>query len=246
VKLDQRQGPSIRKRAPAPFPWIALAAVCISVSGGIGYFNPSLADRLPFSIGLSTAGASAEPTAQRDEKSGKAAESAATKDVKAAEGAASGPSVAMPAAADVRGLSDEEIRVFAQLNDRKRQLDQREAELNRLEEELQRKQKEIEEQLAKMERVRTDISSVLKDRVEQDQEKLDKLVQVYSAMKPVQAARVIEGLNEELAIEVLNKMKKKAAADILNIMDAKKAKRLSELLAGYQSLRSPAQTETRQ
>jgi len=41
-----------------------------------------------------------------------------------------------------------------------------------------------------------------------------------------------------LAVEVLEKMKKKNAAEILDMMDAKKARRLSELLAGYQKTAS--------
>lgn len=135
---------------------------------------------------------------------------------------------------DIRRWSEEELSIFKKLNERKNELDLREAELNRLEEELQSQRSELEHKLKQLEKMRNQISKTLEERVKSDQEKIDKLIQVYSSMKPQQAAKVIETLVEDLAVEVLDKMKKKSAAEILNMMDAKKARRLSELLTGYQ------------
>lgn len=127
----------------------------------------------------------------------------------------------------------EEINYFTKLNERKRELDLREAELAKLEEELQKRKEELDEKIKKLEAMRSEISKTLESRVAEDQAKVGKLVDVYSGMKPAQAAKVIETLNEDLAVEVLDKMKKKSAAEILDMMDAKKARRLSELLTGY-------------
>jgi flagellar motility protein MotE (MotC chaperone) len=57
-------------------------------------------------------------------------------------------------------------------------------------------------------------------------------------MKPQQAAKVFETIDEDLAVEVLTKMKKKSAADILNLLKADRAQSLSEKYAGYK--RKPA------
>ncbi len=143
-------------------------------------------------------------------------------------------------APDLRNMTKEELSYFSHLVDRKKELDQREAELNKLDEELQKQRVELDQKIQKLEKMRTEISGVLKDRVQVDQEKVEKLVQFYSTMKAQQAARVLENLNEDLAVEVLDKMKKKSAAEIMNSLDPKKAKKLSELLAGY---RKPASDE---
>ena len=71
---------------------------------------------------------------------------------------------------------------------------------------------EIEARIQYLEKVRRDIAGVLKDRVEVDQEKVKKLVEFYSNMKPAQAAEIIATINEDLAIGVLSNMKKKNAA----------------------------------
>lgn len=141
---------------------------------------------------------------------------------------------------DLRQWSAEELSFFKRLNERKLELDRREAELAKLEEELQTQRVGIEEKIKQLEATRSEISATLKGRVEQDQEKVAKLVDVYSNMKPVSASRVIESLNEDLAVTILDKMKKKNAAEILNMMSSAKARKLSEMLTGY---RQPASTE---
>jgi flagellar motility protein MotE (MotC chaperone) len=174
----------------------------------------------------------------------------AAKGVPAGEKSAEGANVAGEIAAatngeakeenvpNIRNWTPEELSFFNKLNERKKELDLREAELTKLDEELQKQKEELDEKIKQLEAMRSQISQTLKSRVATDQQKVDKLVDFYSNMKPQQAAKVIETLNEDLSVEVLDKMKKKNAAEILNAMDAKKARRLSELLAGYQ--RTPA------
>lgn len=130
----------------------------------------------------------------------------------------------------------EDVSYFSKLVERKDQLDQREQDLNRLEEELQKQRVSIENQIERLETLRGEVSEILKDRVELDQERVNKLVEMYSNMKPKQAAEVFETLNERLAIEVLGRMKKQNAAQILNLIDKEKAKALTEKFAGYQGV----------
>lgn len=142
-----------------------------------------------------------------------------------------------------KGWTAEEMSFFSKLSERKKELDLREIELGKLEEELQRRKAELDEKIKTLEAMRVDISKTLKTRVAEDQQKVDKLVQVYSSMKAQQAAKVIESLNEDLAVEILEKLKKKNAAEILDMMNAKKARRLSELLTGYQRSTASAGAE---
>ncbi len=130
-------------------------------------------------------------------------------------------------------FSDEDISHFAKLNERKRELDAREEELNRLEQELTKQKAEMAQRLKDLEGTRRQISSVLEEKVHGDDKKVDSLVQMYSNMKPQQAAKVFETMDEDLAIEILGRMKKKPAAEILNLVKAEKAQVLSEKFAGY-------------
>ena len=101
---------------------------------------------------------------------------------------------------------------------------------------MKQQQEDIKKNLAELRKIRTKISQGLEQKIEKDEEKVDKLVAVYSNMKPQQAAKVMEKIDEELAIRVLAKMKKKSAAEVLNLLEPEKAKRLSEKYVGYISM----------
>ena len=92
---------------------------------------------------------------------------------------------------------------------------------------------EVEERIQELEAARQEIARLLKDQKQEDAERLDKLVETYSGMKPQNAARVIASLNENLAISILTRMRKQNASDIMNFMEPSKAKDLSERFAGY-------------
>jgi flagellar motility protein MotE (MotC chaperone) len=130
-------------------------------------------------------------------------------------------------------FSEEEISHFSKLNERKRELDAREEELNRMEAELQAQKAELEKRLVGLEKTRRDISSVLEERVKTDDTKVETLVQMYSNMKPQQAAKIFEEMDEDLAVEIIGRMKKKNAAEIMNLIKPEKAKVFAEKFAGY-------------
>jgi flagellar motility protein MotE (MotC chaperone) len=54
-------------------------------------------------------------------------------------------------------------------------------------------------------------------------------------MKPQQAAKAFEEMDEDLAIEILGRMKKKNAAEVMNLVKPEKVKIFSEKYAGYKS-----------
>lgn len=231
-----------KKKAKFPVT-AAIVAVIAIVSCTVGFLKPDLVDQAFAHVNIGFLGqANASDVPKVDaKKEAKAEAPAKTAETKAAEPAktdAPQEQAKSEVPADFRNWSDEELSFFNKLNDRKKALDLREAELNKLEEELQKQKAELDAKIKQLEAMRGDISKTLKTRVEVDQEKVDKLVQFYSTMKPPQAAKVIESINEDLAVEVMDKMKKKDAAAIMDALDPKKARRLSELLTGYQ--RSPA------
>lgn len=131
------------------------------------------------------------------------------------------------------GENKDGIDHFLKLSDRKKALDLREEELNRLEAELQKQREEIETKIKTLENTRAGISTVLEERAVKDSEKVDTLVQMYSNMKPSQAAKVLESMDEDLAVEIVGRMKKKNAAEVMNLMKSEKAQVFSEKYAGY-------------
>ena len=120
-----------------------------------------------------------------------------------------------------------------QLLEKEKELVEREKRVKEMEEKLQQVQVEMESKMAQLDQTRRDIASRLESRVVEEEESIDKLVGVYSNMKPQSAAMVISRLDEGLAIAILKKMKKQDAGSILNFLDAQKAKVLSEKYSGY-------------
>lgn len=137
-----------------------------------------------------------------------------------------------------KGIDAAEIDHLSKLTARSKELDAREEEISRQEAELAKMKEELEKRLAELSDVRGKISDMLADRVKGDEQKIETLVQVYSNMKPIQAAKIFESMDQDLAVEILAKMKKKNAADIMNLIKPDKAQVFSELYAGY--TRKPA------
>jgi flagellar motility protein MotE (MotC chaperone) len=129
--------------------------------------------------------------------------------------------------------ANEDVSYLSKLTDRKKDLDAREEELNRQETELQAQKNELDNRIKELEGMRVKISSMLEERVKADDQKVETLVQVYSNMKPPQAAKVFETMDEDLVVEILGRMKKKNAADIMNLLKPEKAQIISEKYAGY-------------
>lgn len=125
------------------------------------------------------------------------------------------------------------MEYLSKLNQRKKELDSREEELNRMETELQKQKTELETKIVELEKMRRSISSVLEEKIQKDNQKIDELVQMYTSMKPPQAAKVLESMDENLVVEILSKMKKKSAAEIMNLLKPEKAQSISEKYAGY-------------
>ena len=246
LRAKGRRKASMRKRQAFPV-GPAIVAVVALISCTIGFVRPDLADQLFNHFEISFFGkANAAESVKKDEAkkdtAKPTADAAKMTETKGAAEAKLPETAKAEIPPDFRTWTNEELSFFNKLNDRKKELDAREADLGKLEEELQKQKADLDAKIAQLEAMRADISKTLKSRVAVDQEKVDKLVQFYSTMKPQQAAKVIESVNEDLAVEVMDKMKKKSAAEIMNALKPEKARRLSEMLTGYQ--RSPSSTES--
>ena len=157
-----------------------------------------------------------------------------------AEGAA--PAVA--ASGTIRAEVEDDSDYIYKLTERKRVLDQREEELNKKAAEIEAQKLVIEKKLTELEEYRVKISTMLQDRIKADDSKVETLVQVYTNMKPGQAAKIFETMDEDLVIDILSRMKKKSAAEILNLIKTEKAQAFAEKFAGYRVPTSIPKTDT--
>lgn len=105
------------------------------------------------------------------------------------------------------------------------ELEVRESALRLLEEDLERR-------LAELTALREEVSAVLAPGEEESDRDLKTLISFYQAMKPKNAALLLEKLPMPLAADVLASMKTREAGKILNVMAPERAVRISRLMAG--------------
>jgi len=114
------------------------------------------------------------------------------------------------------------------LNTRQQDLDKREADLRTLELELDAKLKNLRELELKMQTL-IDSASNIRD------ERMQHLIDVYSNMKPKQAAQVLGTLEESIAVRILAGMSGRKAGEILSSVQPNRAAKLSEALTRLQT-----------
>ncbi len=216
-----------KKRVSRPFPWkmISTSIVGLAITG-FGLQNLEKVEKYFKRIEITVLGEAlaeeAKADTKKDEKAQKLDSNSAEKKDAAGEKTEA-----------KRDFTPEEVNHFAKLNDRKRELDAKESELGKMEAELASQKVELEKRIQELESTRKNISQILEQRVQADDKKVTTLVEMYSNMKPQQAAKIFETLDEDLAVEILGRMKKKNAAEVMNLMKAEKAQVFSEKYAGY-------------
>lgn len=116
---------------------------------------------------------------------------------------------------------------MAQIREKKEKLAQKEKDLKSLEKEVNQKLERLKELQANLQKM-LDEANVMKNK------KIKHLVDVYSNMKPKQAAQVLETLNQDIAVKILAGMRGRTAGEILSYVQADKAATLSEELTRLQ------------
>lgn len=143
----------------------------------------------------------------------------------AAENSANADSQAANATNAVPATDEERAQA---LNAREQALDRKEAELKALEAELDGKLENLRALEIRMQKL-IDSAGTIQD------EKMAHLVDVYSNMKPKQAAQVLETLEESIAVRILAGMSGRKAGEILSSVRPDRAAFLSEALTRLQT-----------
>lgn len=111
---------------------------------------------------------------------------------------------------------------------KKAALAQEEKRLAKKEGELRAIEQEINNKIAKLTKLRNEIRSEIARKKAAEEQKLKHLIKVYAAMKPQNAAGLIEKLDKQLAVQLLAKMKGEDVGKILSYVDIEKAAIISE------------------
>jgi len=111
-----------------------------------------------------------------------------------------------------------------ELNELKDQLDDKLEKLSKL-------KKQIETDLANLNRKKTAAEQQKQAAFEA---KMDRLVKMYSGMKPKNAAKIVNKLDLEVAKRIFSRMRETSAAQILAYVDSEKAAKISERIAHKQ------------
>ncbi|MEW6596709.1 MAG: MotE family protein [Pseudomonadota bacterium] len=183
------------------------------------------------SLGASKAraeGAKADPAKPAPVKPGDAAGQAMTT-------AAKPPApVCAPSAAQIAkeaGLSPGELQVLQSLGQRRGELDDRERALSTQIQLIAAAETKVDGKLKALNDLKGEIKGLLGQIDSQEQQEVDRLVIVYSKMKPADAAAIMAQLDDKVRIPVAAKMKEAALAAVLSKMAPADAKKITESLA---------------
>ncbi|MEN6437523.1 MAG: hypothetical protein ABFD97_02970 [Syntrophobacter sp.] len=118
-------------------------------------------------------------------------------------------------------------------------IQQRENELRRKEEQLKEKEerlakieKEVEQKTKELLALQKEIQAYRSERQDTQNTKVRSLAKIYGTMKPKEAAKLLENLEDKLVMGIISTMSSDEAAAILALMDVKKAAKISEALSG--------------
>lgn len=132
----------------------------------------------------------------------------------------------------VSGISPEAFRMIETIEKKNRDLKKREEQIRLREQRLKTLEQNIQQDLKKIEAAIAKSEQQLGIQKDLVKKNVQALVKAYSSMKPQEAARLLEAINEDLALQIISGMKSKVAGKVLSKLDVKVAKQLSEKLAG--------------
>lgn len=229
-------------RVPRILPLVGIAAGGVlalnalsGVNGAPDLFSgaKAFAQGVAAQAGGQPAGAAAKPrqAAAADAKAG-AAKPGEGGAAPAAEPAK--PLVCAPTAAELAkeaGLSPAELQILQSLGVRRGQLDQREADFNTQLALLAAAEAKLDAKVKALNGIKSDIQGLLKVSDEQEAAEVNRMVKVFEAMKPKDAAPRMVLLADSVRLPIAAKMKEKSLALILAQMPPAEAKKLTESLA---------------
>ncbi|MCA3721751.1 hypothetical protein [Phenylobacterium sp.] len=222
-------------------PLVGVAAVGVLAINALSGLNgaPDL-----FSGARAFAQGAAAPSADRPAGGAPDNAAGAAKPGNGAPAAPTNPPVCAPTAAELAkeaGLSPAELQILQSLGARRGQLDQREADFNTQLALLAAAEAKLDAKVKSLNGIKSDIQGLLKQGDEQEAAEVARMVKVFEAMKPKDAAPRMVLLDDSVRLPIAARMKEKSLGLILAQMPPEEAKRLTEALAKrFEPVRSAA------
>lgn len=128
-------------------------------------------------------------------------------------------------------LTEGEIDLLMSLSERRRSLEEREADLDGREALLRAAEMRIDEKVAELDQARAEIEVLIGKLDEAEEARLARLVQVYEIMKPAEAAKIFDGLERDVLLQVMERMSERKLAPVMAGMNPALARELTADLA---------------
>ncbi|MHC3127130.1 hypothetical protein OB03_07430 [Brevundimonas sp. GN22] len=129
------------------------------------------------------------------------------------------------------GISPAELRIIQSLSKRREQLDARDADFATTLPLMVAAEQKLDAKLKALEDLKGEISSLVGQVEAKEQEETNRLVAVYSAMRPREAAAVFATLKDDVRLPVAQGMRPRTLAAIMAQMQPAAARELTEKLA---------------
>src|SRR6201999_4446630 len=113
-----------------------------------------------------------------------------------------------------------EVDVLTSLTKRRKQLDQRELDLAMRQNVITAAEQRVDTKIAQLRALQAEIQKLLGQRDAEEQKQIASLVKTYSAMKPKDAARIFDTLDDDVLLAVAQQMKSDVLAPVLAGMQA--------------------------
>lgn len=142
-------------------------------------------------------------------------------------------------------MSQSEIDILQALGERRKQLDERERAIEQREALMKAAEQRITEKVNELKAVQAKLEVVVKKSESEKDDQYKRLVKVYESMKPKEAARIFEQLDDSVLLEVAERMKEAKLAPVLASMEPKRATTVTvELARRRESGRAPGSLST--
>jgi len=118
------------------------------------------------------------------------------------------------------------------LQQRENEIRKKEEQLKEKEEQLSKLEKEVEQKVNGLLAIQKQILASQNEKQDVQNAKVRGLAKIYGTMKPKEAAKLMENLDDKLVMSIISTMTPDQAASILALMEIKKAAKISEALSG--------------
>ena len=133
-------------------------------------------------------------------------------------------------------FSRSEIELLQELSRRRDELDRREQTVVQKEGLLAAAEQRIDKKIAELDTIRSNIEALIKKYNEQEEAEVQRLVKIYEAMKPKDAARIFDQLDMNILLQVVERMAERRVAPILADMSPKRANELTSEIASRRQM----------